>query len=240
MLLGCGSGLFFSTECPPVVCNLPVAQLLPLMHTLVVEIFGADAILSRPAARMPEPGDLLVSAPSITDPTWRRVVVLTLANDTDGAVGVILNRRAALRGGSLPAWLTTAEEVLIGGPVAPEGLIGIGDPKSGVATSMILPEVAIMDLERMESDGAIQDVTQQVARESVTSATFPWRLFAGYAGWGHQQLQDEMERGDWAVVAGTSSDVLNCDPDEVWSRVLLRQSHPINLWARLPDDPDMN
>lgn len=189
---------------------------------------------------MPEPGDLLVSAPSITDPTWRRVVVLILANDADGAVGVILNRRASLQGDSLPEWLTTANEVLIGGPVSPEGLIGIGDSRSGAATSVILPDVAIIDLERLESDGATERSIHEVAHESEDGATPHWRLFAGYAGWGRQQLQDELERGDWAVVSGQSSDVLGCDPAEVWSRVLLRQTHPLRLWARLPVDPDMN
>lgn len=189
-------------------------------------------------------GDLLVAAPSITDPTWRRVVVLTLANDTDGAVGVVLNRRATVRGGSLPPWLTTADEVLIGGPVSPDGLIGIGDPEPGMSTSTILPEIAIVDLDRLESlgnhqgDEAVQEAG--TARDSETSGALRWRLFAGYAGWGRQQLQDEIERGDWAVVSGRRSDVLQCDPDEVWSRVLLRQSHPIRLWARLPDDPGMN
>ncbi len=226
------------------MCNLRVALHVPLMHTQVVEIFGADAILPRPTARMPETGDLLVAAPSVTDPTWRRVVVLTLANDTDGAVGVILNRRASVRGGSLPAWLTTADEVLIGGPVSPEGLIGIGDPKTGLTTSTILPEIAIVDLDQLESVGDHQDdeaaQEEGVDREPVTGGALQWRLFAGYAGWGRQQLQDEIERGDWAVVSGRRSDVLQCDPDEVWSRVLLRQSHPIRLWARLPDDPGMN
>jgi len=215
-----------------------------------MEIFGADAILSRPAARIPEPGDLLVSAPSITDPTWRRVVVLTIANDTDGAVGVILNRRATLQGDALPAWLRTADEVLIGGPVSPEGLIGIGGPGLSGTISTILPEVAIIDLEQLESEGAPQE--NGASREndapgqddppqvSAPSAPFQWRLFAGYAGWGHQQLQDEIDRGDWAVVNGRGSDVLSCDPDEVWNHVLRRQPYPIRLWATLPEDPDMN
>lgn len=212
--------------------------------------FGADAILARPAARTPEPGDLLVSAPSTTDPAWRRVVVLTIANDTDGAIGVILNRRATIQGDALPEWLTTADEVLIGGPVSPEGLIGIGGPGFGGTISTILPEIAIIDLERLESEGAPKengvpredDAPRQgdASHVSDTWAPFQWRLFAGYAGWGRQQLQDEIDRGDWAVISGRGSDVLSCDPDEVWSHVLRRQSHPIRLWATLPEDPDMN
>lgn len=228
VLMGSSSGVIE----PSNVCNLPVAQHLPLMHTQHVEIYGADAILTRPAPRTPVPGDLLVASPSITDPTWRKSVVLTLANEPDGAIGVILNRRAALLGEELPSWVTSADEVLIGGPVSPEGLIGIGDPKSTFATSAILPEIAMIDLEGLESDVPSQ--------ESATDAGFHWRLFAGYAGWEWQQLKDEIERGDWAVVVGRSSDVLNCDPDEVWARVLLRQPHPVRLWARLPDDPGLN
>jgi putative transcriptional regulator len=202
------------------------------MHTRHVEIFGAGAILPRPAVKMPEPGDLLVSTPSTKDPNWRRVVVLMLANDSTGTVGVILNRRAALQGGAIPDWLISADEVLIGGPVSPEGLIGIGVPHPEFATSRVLPGIAVIDLDRLESEG--------VPAESATGGAFRWRLFAGYAGWGSKQLRDEIERGDWAVVGGKDSDVLDSNPDEIWRGVLLRQSHPIRLWASLPDAPDMN
>ncbi len=40
----------------------------------------------------PERGRLLVAAPSLSDPNFFRTVVLLLAHDGGGALGVVLNR----------------------------------------------------------------------------------------------------------------------------------------------------
>jgi putative transcriptional regulator len=37
-------------------------------------------------------GQLLIASPALIDPNFRRTVVLVVAHDEDGAVGVVLNR----------------------------------------------------------------------------------------------------------------------------------------------------
>jgi len=66
------------------------------------------------------------------------------------------------------------------------------------------------------------------------------RVFAGYAGWGAQQLADEITEGAWLVVPGRPADVF-ADPDvDLWREVLRRQGNRLALIASFPDDPRMN
>jgi putative transcriptional regulator len=213
------------------VYNLSKTKHLPVLHNPVVETSGSPMQLPRPRARSPRPGDLLLATPSVSDTAWRRTVVLLLTTDAEGAIGVVLNRRAIFDESELPDWVKFADDILIGGPVSPTGLIGLAASGDLADESELISGIRMLDLDRIEA-----------AFDAESSDKLPtkWRLFAGYAGWDPQQLSDEIERGDWAVVAGMPSDVLEGDPEMVWNRVLSRQRSSLRLWTTLPDVPDMN
>jgi putative transcriptional regulator len=66
------------------------------------------------------------------------------------------------------------------------------------------------------------------------------RIYAGYAGWSGGQLENEIRRGDWYVVASESRDAFSVAPEGLWSDVLLRQNDSLKFVASYPDDPTMN
>ena len=66
------------------------------------------------------------------------------------------------------------------------------------------------------------------------------RVFAGYAGWGPDQLDGELEREDWIVEPAQASDVFSDSPEELWAAVLERKGGQYALLARMPDDPSLN
>lgn len=66
------------------------------------------------------------------------------------------------------------------------------------------------------------------------------RIFAGYAGWGAGQLDDEIEAGAWFVVDAEEQDIFDDDPEQLWSRVLRRQAGWLRVLARFPFDPAVN
>jgi putative transcriptional regulator len=72
--------------------------------------------------------------------------------------------------------------------------------------------------------------------DDVSDAPTEVRLFAGSAGWGPGQLEDEVGERAWWVVEGESDDTLTRDPDGLWSRVLRRQAPPTAWFATFPDD----
>jgi putative transcriptional regulator len=66
------------------------------------------------------------------------------------------------------------------------------------------------------------------------------RVFAGYAGWGPGQLDDELGREDWILEPAQAADVFSEYPETLWGSVLERKGGQYALLARMPDDPSQN
>jgi len=76
--------------------------------------------------------------------------------------------------------------------------------------------------------------------EEVLPVTIRRRVFAGYAGWGAGQLEDEVERDDWFVEPAGPDDAFTEAPDELWAEVLRRKGGIYELVSRIPEDPSVN
>ncbi len=157
--------------------------------------------------------------------------MLICEHSDDGALGLVLNRPGELVvGDSAPELADLAgEEAIIdsGGPVQPDALLVLAefdDPsQAGIA---VVGNVGLV------GDGS--DVTD------LSAVTQRVRIFAGYAGWGPGQLDDELERDDWFVAPAGIDDIFNPDAEELWTRVLSRKGGHFALVARMPVDPSVN
>lgn len=174
----------------------------------------------------PRTGRLLVASPALHDPNFSHTVILLVNHDEDGTLGVVLNRPGEISVASaLPAWEPLAVEpgvVFHGGPVAPTGVLGLGRPQGQPAASAD-PGVGLVDLDE-DPQGLPGDV------DAV-------RLFAGHAGWGAGQLEQEIAAGGWFVVEAREGDVFSSDPTGLWRTVLRRQG---GVFHTVPDDPGQN
>ena len=168
-------------------------------------------------------GQLLIASPSMTD-YFRRTVVLVVEHTEGGAFGLVLNRPSESTVGEASpelAALIGSEHVLhIGGPVQPNAVTAIGEhAEPEAASKLIVGSVGMVDLDQPPQLGRL-------------------RVFAGYAGWGEGQLDDELEQEAWIV-----SDAHPDDPFEdgdLWAGVLERMGDEFALLARMPSDPSMN
>ena len=173
-------------------------------------------------------GSLLIAAPQLLDPNFRRTVVLVADHGEDGAMGVILNR---------PSGMTVADaapdlEPLVGAD-APIFAGGPVQPTSGV----VLAEVAEAD-EPVFGDVVLVPGLGELA--DVIDGAGSVRVFAGYAGWGPGQLDGELEREDGILEPARPSDVFSEAPDGLWAEVLERKGGQFALLARMPEDPSQN
>lgn len=181
-------------------------------------------------------GRLLVATPTpLADPNFDRTVVFMLEHSAEGALGLILNRPSELPVDEpLPPWAgiaTAPSVVFVGGPVAPESVIGLveGTPASGVGTAEgwadVTQGLASVDLSREpDSVGAVEHL----------------RVFGGHSGWAPGQLDVEIEAGGWFVVDATRDDVFSPEPENLWRTVLARQRGRLAWFANAPDDPANN
>ncbi|HET9689926.1 MAG TPA: YqgE/AlgH family protein [Acidimicrobiales bacterium] len=183
--------------------------------------------------REPTPGCLLVANPLLPDGNFDRTVVLVLARNEDGALGVVLNRDGPTRlGSALPGWAPLASDppvIFAGGPVNTDAVICLArtlEPADRPGWSQVTRDLATVDL----------DLDPAAVADQVSGL----RVFAGYAGWGPGQLESEIEAEAWWVLDGKPADAFTSDPAQLWASVLRRQGGSLQLVASYPDDPSAN
>ena len=179
-------------------------------------------------------GMLLVATPVLLDPNFVDAVVLLLDVDENGALGVVLNRPSAVPVSEvLSDWgeIVTEPEVLFhGGPVSTEGALAVAllsdSDDSPVGFREVYGQLGVLDLDTPVElvDGTINGM----------------RIFAGYAGWGAEQLVGEIEEGSWYVVPAEAPDVFRVDPTDLWRDVMRRQPGELAWHSTRPLDPDLN
>jgi len=156
--------------------------------------------------------------PQLSDPNFRRAVVLVVHHDADSTFGLVLNREVELSVSELCESLefpwngNRAAEVAWGGPV--ESHTGWLLFQDGLDT--VVEEEQISRL----NDGLCFAGSMDVFRELAEHPPQDLRIFLGYAGWGDGQLEAELAQGAW-VVAPLSADVVFDVPVEaMWDHVL--------------------
>jgi putative transcriptional regulator len=178
------------------------------------------------------PGALLVASPTLLDPNFYRSVVLLMAHNDEGAIGVVLDRPLDLTAAEyVEEWesmLTPPSRVYEGGPVQRETAIGVAR-RTGFGPSEswepVLGSLGFVDLGKTPADfPGVEDL----------------RVFSGYAGWGPDQLDLEIAIGSWFPVEASVDDVFDPVPHTLWGRVLKRQDNGLALYANYPDDPRDN
>ncbi|MDE0232779.1 MAG: YqgE/AlgH family protein [bacterium] len=173
-------------------------------------------------------GQLLVASPRLVDPNFVRTVVVLLNHDEQGAMGVVINRPSEIPvADHLPEWadsLAPPEVVFRGGPVEQSVAIGLREGFDAGANSTPIRGLGMVDFGE--------------EREDVTEGRV--RVFAGYAGWGPGQLEEEIEEESWITVPAFARDVFSPFPDDLWAEVLSRQGGQIALLASMPLDPELN
>jgi putative transcriptional regulator len=169
-------------------------------------------------------GELLIAAPSLFD-YFRRTVVLVIEHTDEGAMGVVLNRRSETPvAEAVPqlAELTGAEELVrVGGPVAPQSVVALGDFDDASEAGMRVV-------------GGVGTLDPEAANESLRRL----RVYAGYAGWDAGQLDGEIDEGAWIVASADPEDPFR--DGDIWSDALRRKGGGYRLLATMPSDPSLN
>jgi putative transcriptional regulator len=175
-------------------------------------------------------GQLLVASPSLNDPNFRRTVVLVTEHNAEGAAGLVLNRPSGAEVveavPQLEPLADDGEHVWVGGPVEQNAVLVLGE--------FLDPDDAAVPLFGSLGFPALDEP------DDVVPLTTRRRIFAGYAGWGSGQLEDELAREDWILEPASNDDAFTEAPDELWSDVLRRKGGIYELVARMPEDPSVN
>jgi putative transcriptional regulator len=182
-------------------------------------------------------GMLLVAVAEMGDPNFAGAVVLLLEADDEGALGVVLNRPSPVPVADvLRPWADRCDEPEVlfqGGPVSTDGALAVACLAPGVDAPQ-----GFRPLDGLGGRVGLVDLDAPV--EEMMASLAGLRIYAGYAGWGAEQLAEEIAEGSWHVVPGEIADLFREDNDTLRRDVLRRQPGERAWLATRPADPNRN
>jgi putative transcriptional regulator len=160
----------------------------------------------------------LVARADMPDPNFHDTVILLVRPDSGPPVGVIVNRPTPIAiGGFFPEIENIVrgdEKVHIGGPVARQAVILVfkADTRPDDAEEVM--------------DGVYMASNRKLLHEILSGErkVDGLRVFLGYAGWAPEQLEEEIDRGDWHVARSDARSIFEKPAARLWSELNSRAS----------------
>lgn len=155
----------------------------------------------------------LIAMPSLDDPNFSRSVTWLCEHNSDGAMGIVINRPSDISVGELYAHLSlpvstasTGQPVLVGGPVQTDRGFVIHRPGSSWISTWPVSAAASITT----SKDALQAMAQGVGPHDAFVAL-------GYAGWGAGQLEQELLDNAWLTVPADARILFEVPFDQRWN-----------------------
>jgi putative transcriptional regulator len=174
-------------------------------------------------------GTILVSRPALSDPNFRRSVVLVMQHDpTGGTLGLVVNRPS-------PAKLADVVEK-VDGVSGRDDVLWYGGPCKPAAVWVVHRRDDADERGSEVSKGVFVGGSPTLLSELLkTSEGNPsphlFRVVRGYAGWGPGQLSREIQEGAWRTAEAEPDVLFGDESDSLWDDVLLRSQLPMRLPA---------
>ena len=155
-------------------------------------------------------GQILIAMPSMSDPRFARSIILLCAHSSEGAMGIMINRRSRrltfadllvqldirkAEDSDMSSPAIVGLDVLRGGPVDRGRGFVLHTPDYGTKESTV----------EIDQDLSLTATTDILRASAADEGPRRAVLALGYAGWSGGQLEAEIQRNDW----------LNCERDEL-------------------------
>ena len=171
-------------------------------------------------------GQLLIAMPSIADPRFERSVIYICAHNSDGAMGLLVNRPfESLSFSELLGQLEidlndemSPVRVMFGGPVEQERGFVLHSPDYLQDASLVVDENVVLT--------ATVEILQAIA-DGIGPKNY--LLALGYAGWDAGQLDSEIKNNGWLSVGSDHDLIFGSDSESKW----------LNAMTKIGIDPHM-
>ena len=184
----------------------------------------------------PSRGAMIVAKPTVEDYCFKRSVALLVDHDNEeGSMGVIINKptRFTLNEVLPDLEIASSVQLFLGGPVGTNQLFfihSLGD-KAIQGSVQVAPGVYFGgDFEMIKMIlGSSHDINGKI------------KFMVGYCGWTAGQLNQEVNRHDWAVLKDRASQLTFSEhDDEIWSKAVALFGEQYRLWSSWPTDVSQN
>ncbi len=188
-------------------------------------------------------GHFLVSDIDLADPNFHRTVVLVITHDETGAFGLVVNRPSPFNLGEVVEGMEDSPAasipVFMGGPVQRQYLFVLHAPVSEPL-----------------GGGTVENPVEGVVFEPATQPVLDWlhgefsrlpekerpevRFYAGYSGWGPNQLEGELRAQSWIVIKATPRIVFHPDAASAWEEAFVKKGPLYQIILQTGFKPSMS
>lgn len=185
----------------------------------------------------PEParGTLLVAKPTVEDFCFKRSVTVLVDHDAEGSMGIIVNKPTRFTLNEVVPEIECNEPLplYLGGPVGTNMLFFLHT----LGTDAIPDSVQLAP--GVFFGGDFEALKMLI--ESGQNLNDKVKFMVGYSGWTTGQLNNEVERHDWAVLKDSTAELVFNTPDDlVWSQAVKKFGDQYRLWSTWPTDVSLN
>lgn len=170
------------------------------------------------------PGTILVARRKLSEPLFRKSVILLVRYSKNGALGLMVNRKTkvpishVMKG--LKGATGTSAPIFVGGPVDLGAMFALARaPRKPEGTTEVSGDIYVINTKTT--------LGKLLGRTSNTSTL---RIYVGYCGWGSDQLENEVRRGSWYIFNHSEDMAFDANPATLWSRLIVRAHEKLVLW----------
>ena len=202
-----------------------VATIFTLVVTLVLFIFAFSG-KKAPMAAVPGPsiaGQLLIATDEMKDPRFAEAVIYLVKQDSEGTLGLIINR---------PIAQGAIDDLLKGFGAEPKGshreiVIHYGGPVSSRQGFLLHSDDVALENSIRAKDGIVMTSDTKII-EAIAMGKGPRQFIftLGYAGWAPGQLQAELKANSWFVIAADKALIFGEDAENKWRRAMDKRQIP--------------
>lgn len=162
-------------------------------------------------------GQLLIAMPTMGDPRFERTVIYMCAHSAEGAMGLVVNKKAneidfpeLLKQLEIePESIKNPIPILVGGPVE--------TGRGFVLHSLDYRQDSTLEVSEDVGLTATVDILRSIAEGEGPARSL---LTLGYAGWSAGQLDSEIQANGWLSVKADASLLFDDDLGEKWDRAV--------------------
>ena len=172
----------------------------------------ADAApLDKTPQAIDSPAFLLVASARMSDPRFRKTVLLVTRHGKGGPIGVILNRPESVSLDKMFPDYPAANELSLfnGGPVYPGQVSYLVKGGAPVDKTLVISSDIYLAYD-------LQNLRELLSGKQRYKAL---RVLHGMAAWAPGQLEREVKQGDWDIVPVDESLIFDGSPDEMWKEL---------------------
>lgn len=168
-------------------------------------------------------GKLLIAMPGMGDPRFEKTVIFLCAHSEDGALGLVVNRRAgSVKREDLFRQLDI--EPAAARQADPAGAIHYGGPVETSRGFVLHSSDWSVEEATLEVDDAFSMTATVDVLKAIAEGNGPRRamIALGYSGWGGGQLEGELRRNGWLTCDADEEIVFGEDDSGKWAAALRR------------------